>query len=306
MKGHQKNTVKMIRAVSHYLNTNKAIIEPSIPIMTTKALFDQKFTELIDHFVVQYQDNKGYAMDKKQKRKTVEEKANSLSIALCAYASINGNFTLLKESHFTVTTLKTVSAPNLTEIARYLINIIEQYLPHLQPYGVDLYKVIEFKKSIDIFTESINKPMENIAIRHTSTIAIANLLSEINYLLKNNLDYNIRVLKDDFPNFVKAYFSVRHIGKTPRKSLDLVVQTICSSSQMPIEKAKVQIIGMNTSRFSGKKGRNIFMNLNQGYYRLSVTHINYEPAIIDFTIIANKTTTLNIVLEQKNNLDNPL
>lgn len=302
MKGHQKNTVKMIRAVSACLNKNIGIIELSLPIMTTKALFDQKFADLVDHFVIQYQDNSGYAKDKKQKRKAVEEKALGLSAALCAYASINGNSKLLNESHFTITKLKTVSAPKLIEIATYLTINLEQYLPNLHEYGLDKRKISDFKKSIVIFTESINKPIENIKIRHRSTIAIAKILSDISNLLKGNLDYNIRVLGDDFPSFVGEYFHARRIGKTPRKTLDLVVTTVSYANQEPIEKAKVQIIDTKISRFSGKKGRNIFMNLKIGNYKIHVTHPEYESAIVDFTIMDNTTTTLLVALENKTEL----
>ncbi len=302
MKGYQKNTVKMIRAISAYLNSNIDIIESSVPIMTTKALFDQKFADLIDHFIIQYQDNTGYAIDKKQKRKAVEEKTLGLSAALCAYANINGNFTLLNESRFTVTTLKTVSTPKLDEITTNLIINLEQYLPNLHAYGVDSKKIYDFKKSIAIFTESINKPIESIKIRHRSTTTIAKLLPEISNLLKGNLDYNIRALGVDFPSFVTEYFKIRRIGKTPRKSLDLVVKTISSSSQEAIEKAKVQIIDTKISRFSGKKGRNIFMDFKAGQYKLLVTHPGYEPATIDFTIVDKETTTVVVALENKTKL----
>lgn len=299
MKGHQKNTVKMIRAVSACLNKNIAIIELSLPIMSTKAMFDQKFADLVDHFVIQYQDNSGYAMDKKQKRKAVEEKALGLSAAVCAYASMIGNFTLLNESHVTVTKLKTVSAPKLYEIVTFLIINLEEYLANLHAYGIDKNKITDFKRTIAIFTESINKPSENIKIRRRSTIAIAKLLSDISNVLKGNLDYNIRVLGADFPSFVSEYFKARRIGKTPRRALDLVVRTISSANQEPIEKAKVQIIGTKISRFSGKKGRNIFMNLKEGNYKLYVMHPNYESATIDFTIIDKKTTTMQVALENK-------
>jgi hypothetical protein len=302
MKGHQKNTVKMIRAVSACLNKNIAIIELSLPIMSTKAMFDHKFADLVDHFVIQYQDNSGYAVDKKQKRKAVEEKALGLSAALCAYASIIGNFALLTESHVTVTKLKTVSAPKLFEIATFLIINLEEYLPNLHAYGVSKNKITDFKRTIAIFTESINRPSENIKIRHRSTVAIAKILSDISNVLKGNLDYNIRVLGVDFPSFVSEYFKARRIGKTPRRALDLVVRTISSANQEPIEKAKVQIIGTKISRFSGKKGRNIFMNLNEGNYKLYVTHPDYESATIDFIIIDKKTTTMQVALENKTEL----
>ena len=302
MKGHQKNTVKMIRAVSACLNKNIAIIELSLPIMSTKAMFDQNFADLVDHFVIQYQDNSRYAVDKKLKRKAVEEKALGLSAALCAYASTIGNFTLLNESHITVTKLKTVSAPKLFEIATFLIINLEEYLPNLHAYGVSKNKITDFKRTIAIFTESINKPSENIKIRHRSTVAIAKILSDISNLLKGNLDYNIRVLGADFPSFVSEYFNARRVGKTPRKKLNLVVKTISSANQEPIEKAKVQIISTKISRFSGKKGRNIFMDLKEGDYKLHVTHPDYESATIDFTIIEKKTITIQVALENKTEL----
>ena len=301
MKSNQKNVVKMIRTVSTYLNKNKSTVELSVPLMNTKALFDQKFADLVDHFVVQYQDNTGFALDKKNKRKAVEEKINALSAALCALASSNENYALLNECHFTATTLKTVSANKLVQIGTDLIVKLEQYLTNLQPYGIDINTISDFKKSISIFADTINIPKEIIKIRHISTIAIANILGEITSLFKNNLDYNIRVFKDDSPDFVSGYFNARRIGKIPRKTLDLVVNTISEESKEPIEKAKVQIINTKISRFSGKKGRNVFMHLNAGPQQLRVTHPNYEPKIVDFTIIDNQTMTLVVALDYKTN-----
>ena len=301
MKSNQKNVVKMIRAVSTYLNKNRSTIELSVPLMNSKALFDQKFANLVDHFVVQYQDNRGFALDKKNKRKAVEEKANALSAALCALASLNENSALLNECHFTATTLKTVSANKLVQIGTNITNRLEQNLSSLQPYGIDINTISDFKKSISIFADSISIPKEVIKIRHISTIAIAKILGEITSLFKNNLDYNIRVFKDDSPSFVSGYFNARRVGKVPRKALDLVVNTISEDSKEPIQKAKVQIINTKISRFSGKKGRNVFMNLNAGTHQLRVTHPNYEPKIVDFTIIDNQTMTLVVALENKKN-----
>jgi hypothetical protein len=301
MKSNQKNVVKMIRTVSTYLNKNKSTVELSVPLMNSKAIFDQKFANLVDHFVVQYQDNRGFAVDKKNKRKAVEEKANALSAALCALASLNENSALLNECHFTATTLKTVSANKLVQIGTNLTIRLEQNLSSLQPYGIDVNTISDFKKSISIFADSISKPKEVIKIRHISTIAIAKILSEITSLFKNNLDYNIRVFKDDSPSFVSGYFNARRVGKVPRKALDLVVNTISEDSKEPIQKAKVQIINTKISRFSGKKGRNVFMNLNAGTHQLRVTHPNYEPKIVDFTIIDNQTMTLVVALENKKN-----
>lgn len=286
----------MIRAVSTYLNNNSGIVELSVPLMNTKELFDQKFANLVDHFVVQYQDNSGFALDKKNKRKAVEEKVNALSAALCALASLNENSALLTECHFTVTALKTVSANKLVQIGINLTTRLEQNLASLQPYGIDINTISDFKKSISIFRESINVPKEIIKIRHISTIAIVKILSEITSLLKNNLDYNIRVFKEDSPSFVSGYFNARRIGKIPRKALDLVVNTISENSKEPIQKAKVHIINTKISRFSGKKGRNVFMNLKAGSYQLRVTHPNYEPKTIDFTIIDNQTINLVVAL----------
>lgn len=302
MKGHQKNTVKMIRAISAYLNTNIHLIESSDPIMNTKALFDQRFASLVDHFIIQYQDNRGFARDKKQKRKALEEKTLSLSASLCAFASITGNSTLLNESRFTVTALKTVSTSKLLEITTHLVFNLQHFLPNLRAYGVDSQKISDYMKSVVIFTESINKPIENIKIRHKSTIAISKILAEISNLLKSNLDYNIRVLRVDYPSFVSGYFNARRVGKIPRNKLDLVVTTISSASQEPIEKAKVHIIDTKISRFSGKKGRNIFMHLKAGNYKLRVTHPDYDPTTIAFTIIDKVTTTLQVVLEHKTKL----
>ena len=299
MKSNQKNVVKMIRTVSTYLNKNKSTVELSVPLMNSKALFDQKFANLVDHFVVQYQDNRGFAVDKKNKRKAVEEKANALSAALCALASSNENSALLNECHFTATTLKTVSANKLVQIGTNITIRLEQNLSSLQPYGIDINTISDFKKSISIFADSISIPKEVIKIRHISTIAIAKILGEITSLFKNNLDYNIRVFKDDSPSFVSGYFNARRVGKVPRKALDLVVNTISEDSKEPIQKAKVQIINTKISRFSGKKGRNVFMNLNAGPHQLRVTHPNYEPKIVDFTIIDNQTMTLVVALENK-------
>jgi hypothetical protein len=302
MKSNQKNVVKMIRTVSNYLNKNNSTIELSVPMMNTKALFDQKFANLVDHFVVQYQDNSGYALDKKNKRKTVEEKANALSAALCALASLNENSDLLTECHFTATTLKTVSGDKLVQIGTNLTLRLEEYAASLQPYGIEIITISDFKKSISDFSDSINKPKEIIKIRNISTIAIAKILGEITSLLKTNLDYNVRVFKDDSPSFVKGYFDARRIGKIPRKTLDLIVNTISKDSKEPIQKAKVQIINTKISRFSGKKGRNVFMNLKSGLHQLRVTHPNYEPQTVDFTIIENQTITLVVALDYNTNL----
>lgn len=299
MNKDQKNVFKMLNTVSSFLNKNINIIESSVPIMTSKVIFDQKFAALNDNYLVQYQNNSGYALDKSSKRKAVEEKANAISIALCAYAGVMGNASLKRDCKFTETTLKTVSAYKLIGIGSFLILNVEQHLANLQPYGIDPNMLPDFKNTIDIFADSINKPNESIKIKRGATVALAKQFKDIRSFLKEHLDCIIKILNTTNPSFVRLYFSARHIGKTGYRALDLVVKTLDAGSQQPIEKAKLTIVGTKISRFSSQKGKNTFRHLKAGQYELLVSHPDYESKTIDCIIVDKETTTIVADLDKK-------
>lgn len=299
MNKDQKKVFKMLRTVSSFLNKNQSIIQPNAPVLASKVIFDQKFAALNDNFLVQYQDNSGYALDKSNKRKLLEEKANALSIALTAYAGVTGNNSLKNECKFTVTTLKTVSAYKLIGIGTCLVLNLEQQIANLKPYGIEAKMLTDFKNAIDIFADSINKPADNIKIKRSATVALAKQFTDIRGFLKEHLDYTIKVLNTTNPSFVNLYFSARHIGKTAKTALDLVVKTIDADSQLPIEKAKLTIVGTKISRFSSPNGKNTFRHLKAGQYELLVSHPDYESNTIDCIIVDKETTTIVADLDKK-------
>lgn len=297
MTSEQHNRFDMMQSVQHYLDNNLIIINANVTVMAVKTLLDEKIEELMAHLGVQLTKTKGIAENKQIKRATLITKTLSLSNAICAYANIADNNILYKENHYTKSSLNLMTDFNLSGNCAYLCISLENNLTNLLPFGVDVNKLNDYKNAIDFYTELINKPTENISKRNESTRAIAKLLSEISTLLKKRLDNVIGIFEDENSNFVGVYRSLRRVGKAPTRQLDLVVKTISTTTQQPIEKAMLKIINHQGFRFSSKMGRNLFSNLKQGQHHLVVTHPNYKSKTIDFTIVNKETTKIVIALE---------
>jgi hypothetical protein len=298
MTNNQHNRLNMIQSVHNYLNNNITIINTNVPTMATKILLDQKIAELLAHHAIQLQNSTGIAEDKKNKRAILMQKALALSALICAYASIGDNTALYNENHFTKSGLILLSDYKLTGVCGYLVISLENNLASLQPFGIDANDIINFKNAIDSFAAVINTPSKSITKRNKSTQAIANLLTEITTLLEQRLDNNLVVFETAHPMFVGTYRKLRRVGKTPTRTLDLVVQTISKTNQQPIEKAKLKIADKKGFRLSSKMGKNIFLNLKQGQHQLTVSHPNYQTKTVDFTVVDNETTKIVVALEE--------
>lgn len=298
MTNEQHNRYNMIQSVQHYLNNNLIIINTNAHVMEIKMLLDQKVETLLKHHRVQLTNTTGIAENKQIKRASLITKTLSLSNAICAFASIIDNTILFKENHFTKSSLNAMNDFNLSGNCAYLAISLENNLPSLLPFGVDTSKLNDYKNAINAYTELINKPKESISKRNESTRAITKLLSEISTLLNKRLDNVIYIFENEHANFVGVYRSLRRVGKAPTRQLDLVVKTISTTTQQPIEKAMLKIKNKKGFRLSSKMGRNLFSNLKQGQHQLVVTHPNYKPKTIDFMIVDKETTTIVVALEE--------
>lgn len=298
MTNEQHNRFDMMQSVQHYLDNNLIIINTNVTVMAVKTLLDEKIEELMAHLGIQLTKTKGIAENKQIKRAALITKTLSLSNAICAYANIADNSILYKENHCTKSSLNLMNDFNLSGNCAYLAISLENNLSSLLPFGVDANKLNDYKNAIEVYTELINKPKESISKRNESTRAIAKLLSEISTLLKERLDNLIGIFEDEHSNFVGVYRSLRRVGKAPTRQLDLVVKTISTTTQQPIEKAMLKIKNKKGFRLSSKMGRNLYSNLKQGQHQLVVTHPNYKPKTIDFIIVDKETTTIIVALEE--------
>lgn len=296
MTNFQHTKLNMILSVVKFLNKNSTIINSNSVAMATAVLIKQNINELQEVLVVQMQNSKGIAKDKNAKRKTLEKNALQLSAAICAFANVIENTVLFKDNYLTKSVLQNASGYKLTGICSYLVLSLEHHLPSLLAFGVTEASILEFKNAIDAFTESINKPAEGRTTKRESTQAIPKLLAKITALLNGRMDYNMMFFEVEHPSIVATYLNLRRQGKTPRRQLDLIVQTISGSNQQPIEKAKLKILNKKGIRYSSKKGRNTFMHLKAGQHQLTVTHPNYQPKTLNFSVVDGETTKIVVEL----------
>lgn len=185
--------------------------------------FAQKVTELESLTYKKTKSLIGVTSKRDAHRRITGELALQVANAIYAYASSIENEELKEKMHYTPSTMK--YSPNMRFISAVegILNNAKLMASDLVPFGVDQDKIDDLELAYLEMVEILNSPRQAIVSRKVISEKIDNLISDLDDVLKDQLDRLIVLLKEDEIDFVLTYEGARTIINHPatRRKLDL-------------------------------------------------------------------------------------
>ena len=151
------------------------------------------------------------------------EKMFAVNKVLIAYALASGNEELKDQIEGSKTRFFSGTMQEKMSRISHGIEIFEQHVPALLPYGVSITDLEDLIEKRDSLTEKISAPRTAIVNRKQKTRMIVEKITEIDRLLKDEIDAIMLILKPIDPLFYHTYKDARiliTVGSRHRTSGD--------------------------------------------------------------------------------------
>lgn len=205
----------MYQAVRRVIQSNNASWNGLAAFENAVTRFSQKVTELEN---LAYQKSKallGMKSKRDQKREEIAEKALYVANALYAYASKIKDEKLKADVKYSPSELNYSPLSVFMRLVNGLINTANDNVNEIADYGVDQNRIDDLTLAHMEFIEISNLPRQAIVSRKVITQQIDNAITDIDDVLKSQLDKLIVLLTKDAPTFVMTYEGARTIIDTP-------------------------------------------------------------------------------------------
>lgn len=211
MTKDQESYFGMTLKVKNYYQKNIT----SIAVIPIIASFFNLLNELIDSLILadtgSRADLTGYAMQKANKRTTLETLCLRISNALSAHAVIIDDVVLRKRADFPASKWYSCSEEELVTHANVLKDLVQPYTNDIAPYGVNATDVAAQETAINQFISVISDPTLATDKRKEDNKKLLETIDAIRTLFADKLDVLMRSFEVNNPTLYALYQSARAI-----------------------------------------------------------------------------------------------
>lgn len=201
----------MYKAVKDVLASNDAIWNGINAFSQSHGTFIQKLDALEQNAYEQSLALIGISAAKDELRQKVVEMTYAISSGIVAYAVMNNDTALLKQINFGRKEIVNASKTNLILLVDRVIAKGSEFENQLSDFGVDQQRIAELQTARDELQEVLNAPRNAIVERKGYTLQIRQLVKQLDLILKMQLDKLMFVLREEHPDFFRAYKDARII-----------------------------------------------------------------------------------------------
>lgn len=297
MKKIQLDRYNMVLAVDNYLQKNTSLFTTNLPLVATATALKNKTILLKEQIALQLVNFKGSTIDKKNCRNTLESQAFVLASACCSYASAVGDADFYERCRYSRSHFVHFRDMELTGICAMLLQEIKSSAGVLLPYNITPASISDFERTLNRFLDIAEKPLEAKNKKAEATEQIALLLTEILNIVRVRLDSTMVSMQASHPDFVAVYKNLRRLNKAGTVKRSLIVTVSDATTGKPISGVILKI-SKGISRKSGPKGMSFVQQLSKGKHELLVSHPEYEPQTLKFSILPNETVKLQVAMRK--------
>lgn len=213
MTGKQENKLSMIRATEEVLNKNQSKWSGKVLFVTVKTAFSTKIEALQNARQRQLDIITGITVDKKELRKLMMEKAESVATKLAIYAEDTNDNELVNEVNLSRLQLDRARDEAVAGLCQNIHDHATKHIADLAPYEIDADMLATLQSAIQVYSAKAPQPRAAKAAKKAVTAGIVTLLEDIDKILKNRLDKLMREYKSAEPEFYNAYKAARILIK---------------------------------------------------------------------------------------------
>lgn len=298
----------MYLAVKQFLTDNK-ILTREIP----------HFAETFGHFAGIIDDIEAASEEQLKNRKGIAEKKKELqdnlvaiisdySAKLRCYAQQKPDIMLEEKIRLSKSAIRDLRDNSLLAYSESVFDLAASIDADLTKFLITRDTDLVFRKAIDGFSESLDKPRLGIVERKQSTLKLNTLFMEGNSSLRQ-IDTLLMIIGIKEPSFTGNYLNVRKIVAGNAGPLSLRVKVVSGPAGAPVGGATVSCIpadsgadpnGMRKGikRKSGPHGGIAVKNLFEGKYQVLVSKAGYAPKVTTLTVTNKERKDVVVKLEK--------
>jgi hypothetical protein len=300
MKTKFEAKLKMFLALRIFLRSNPTILKllPNV----------EEFLTNLDAAILQIQNNNellqhhstGDTVNNNKLRSDLLTNILDDSRKIHAFAKYANNISMMTDTKYTLSDLKTASDIELLNIAKSLSNIIDSNLINLTQYKLTTETQTLFKNNIKDFEDSIplkrQKQVEKKENMNLINQGFANALTAV-----KNIDDVVEIIHINEPSFYSSYKEIRKVIGAGGSSLVLKGKITDSETNEPIEDATITFYLPNSNqplliKHSSVKGGFTDKTLSEGELSVTTLKVGYNISKVTITIDYSRINTLIVKL----------
>jgi hypothetical protein len=299
MTTRQENKLSMYLAVKKILNDYNAIwvVIPGFASVVT--MFFAKITLIQNTETRQSRTVKGVSTNKKNKKKTLIEKALVVAGAIMSVAQDTGDSELFELVNFSESELSHLPDALLLDRVALIIATGNTHAAAILPKGVTALMLGDLQALLTEYETVVVSPRDLIVDKKTATAQLVLLFLQTDALLKDNLDRLMMLFKSSEQEFFMKYFNGRII-------IDLGTQhtrlggIITDSEGNPLEGATVTAVGADLEEVSDEEGNYLFKPFIPGDFTITVEKPGFvTQTFTDVHVSPGQHLVLDVVMERE-------
>ncbi|MBI9065569.1 MAG: hypothetical protein JEZ14_26535 [Marinilabiliaceae bacterium] len=207
----QRNQYAMFIAVKNTIATNRPAIESNVVMVTVINSFSSLLDELSEVRMIQEGHAAGSGQLKQKEEAEMIQATVQVAAAVYVYAIDQNLPDLQAKASVSPSQLQRMNAEKLKTTCLNIHALAAQLDGNLTDYGVTPEAIINLKKEIDDFAAVIASPRSAIVTRSQATTRVAELISELNQLLKTKADKLMLLFQHSHPAVYQTYKAARII-----------------------------------------------------------------------------------------------
>jgi len=282
MNGKQQSKQRMYKVVIAFLKKNLAII-PKLPQFRTHlSILEEEVTRIEESGEQQITPTTGIKTEKNVLRMELINLAADSSRRITAYAKVNKNNVLLKETKFTISELRNNSEFELRERCRVILDRIAGNLSSLAEYGIDENTKTLLEQRISALEAAGPSPRLGTSSKKQSTQSITSSFTRADAAL-DMMDTLVEIVRLTETDFYNGYKTVRKLVDTSTRSRVLQGRVVNAAGE-PIKGVTVSLYRIDNGstlpvlvKVTAEKGGFNVKSMDAGMYRVTFTKPGLTP-----------------------------
>ncbi|MDX2362372.1 MAG: hypothetical protein QNK23_16305 [Crocinitomicaceae bacterium] len=205
------NKMRMYNQVVLIISEHSSIWQANVPFTEAYSTFSQGVIGLKEFVNSQFALKGKLSIHKREMKEELTEVALRIQRVIVFYAAKSEQLTLLESVKRTPSFWRRTTETNRLSQAERLSSLLEEHLPALQDFGLEQSDLDELNAKINAYTEALSGPRSAIVHRGQFTASIDTSISELDDLLKLQMDTFVKSLTVTHPDFVSLFLRARNI-----------------------------------------------------------------------------------------------
>jgi hypothetical protein len=284
MNGYQENVLSMLKAFIALCEKYIAIIMGIPALHDAYTRLKTTVTNIENTVQNQIKITSGIAADKQAIREKLALTGSTIAQALMSVGASTNNLELRDSMQYTEYGINKLRDELVKEVCNTILLTANTYPGELSARGIDGLMIAEFQNLITKWNDKAEQPTVAIASRAAYTQQLKELFSEASYILREEIDRNMHVLKINHREFYLSARNARNIINLGRhrkvnvESDDAAYITGIITDEItgePLEDVKVSVKESGFVTFTDPDGQYEIDKVNLGECTIVIEYEGY-------------------------------